>query len=205
MDSILKIFTLILLPFLVGIWLPESEQASASGYHIDVEFNPDRLDGRFTGGFGEQTCHSCHFDYDLNMDGGSLTIKGVPDSYQPGSKYTVKVTVESVHLENGGFQMTARFEDGRQAGEFEWCGDHLKYTPSISDNVKYLQHTLDSTLPSGDREVSWRFTWMAPESGPGKIIFNIAANAGNDDDSAFGDRIYVKELISVPKQEDDQP
>lgn len=196
MTTFLKIFTLTLIPLLVGLWLPEREVVM--NHHFDEEFNPDRLDGRFTGGFGEQTCHSCHFDYDLNMGGGSLSIEGLPDRYEPGSSYKIEVRVESERLENGGFQMTARFDDGNQAGKFEWSGDDLKYTPNISDDVKYLQHTLNSTVPTGEREVSWKFHWIAPESDSGEIIFNLAANAGNDDDSAFGDWIYVKELISEP-------
>lgn len=162
---------------------------------FDDDFNPEHLDGPFTGGFGELTCHSCHFDYDINMDGGSLTVNGLPDYYEAGELYKLTVTVESSHLENGGFQMTSRFEDGTQAGSFTWEDNHLMYTPNISDEVKYLQHTRESTAPTGDRKVSWNFTWSAPETVTGSIIFNIAANAGNNDDSSFGDWIYTKELI----------
>lgn len=192
-----KIITLILLPFLVGIFMPVSENVQP--VHGEFDFNPERLDGRFTGGFGEQTCHSCHFDYDINMDGGAVSVEGLPETYRPGNSYEVVVIVESIQLENGGFQMTARFEDGSQAGLFDWAGDHLMYTPNISDEIKYVQHTRESTRPSVNGEVSWKFKWTAPESRTEKIFFNIAANAGNDDDSAFGDWIYVKELVVNPE------
>jgi hypothetical protein len=195
MANLIKITSLILFPFVIGIGMPESEKDIVP---FDADFNPEHLDGPFTGGFGELTCHSCHFDYDLNMYGGSLTVDGLPDNYQPGNSYNLTVTVESSHLENGGFQMTARFEDGSQAGSFNWDGDHLMYTPKISEEVKYLQHTRQSTSPTEDREVSWNFVWTAPKSATGSIIFNIAANAGNNDDSSFGDWIYVDELISNP-------
>ncbi len=193
MANLIKITSLILFPFVIGISMPESEKDIVP---IDGDFNPEHLDGPFTGGFGELTCHSCHFDYDINMDGGSLTVEGLRDSYQPGKRYDMKVIVESSHLENGGFQMTSRFKNGSQAGKFEWTGNHLMYTPNISDEVKYLQHTRESTTPSGDRKVSWSFTWTAPETAIGSIIFNIAANAGNNDDSSFGDWIYTKEHIT---------
>lgn len=187
-----KLIPLILLPFLAGIFLPEWNTGSA---FADVDdFNPEHLDGAFTGGFGEQTCHSCHFDYDLNMEGGSLTVEGIPDQYKPGSEYQVKVTVESEQLEKGGFQMTARFEDGTQAGWFKWESDRLLVTPSISDEIQYVQHSEKGTGPVNEREVSWALTWEAPENEAGKIIINIAANAGNNDDSAFGDWIYTKEI-----------
>ena len=197
MQIALKLLSIILLPFLVGISIPDKKAATAD---LKIDFNPEHLDGRFTGGFGEQTCHSCHFDYDLNQEGGSLAVEGINDEYQPGKSYEITVTVESVHLENGGFQMASRFEDGTQAGVFEWNGERLMYTPSISDDVKYLQHSREGTTKTGEREISWKFYWIAPESDSGNIIFNIAANAGNDDDSAFGDWIYVKEIeLSAPR------
>lgn len=167
----------------------ESEMIITTG----EDFNPEHLDGPFTGGFGEQTCHSCHFDYDLNQEGGSLMVEGVDNTFKPGKSYDITVTVESEHLEIGGFQMTARFEDGTQAGEFKWTGDHLMLTPSISDEVQYLQHSREGTSPTAEREVSWTFTWNAPERSE-SVIFNVAANAGNYDDSVFGDWIYAKEI-----------
>ena len=161
--------------------------------------NPDHLDGTFTGGFGEETCRSCHFDYDLNMDGGSLVLDGVPESYESGKDYEITVTLQAEQLEVGGFQMTTRFEDGSQAGDFSWDGEHLMFTPSISDEVKYLQHTADGTEPSSEGEIQWTFTWTSPEVNDGEVILNIAANSGNYDDSSFGDWIYAKELTLRPE------
>jgi hypothetical protein len=192
MATFFKLILIILFPFIVGNMMPERE--TVYPINNELEFNPDHLDGRFTGGFGEQTCHSCHFDYDLNREGGSLTIGGIDGEYQPGKTYEITITVESEHLKNGGFQMTSRFEDGSQAGTFEWNGDRLRYTPSISDEVKYLQHGREGISPTAERKVSWTFLWNAPDEKANKVIFNIAANAGNDDDSAFGDWIYVREL-----------
>lgn len=196
MATYLKLIICILFPFVVALTMPANEP-EIFPQEDSFDLNSDRLDGRFTGGFGEQTCHSCHFDYELNMDGGSLTIDGLPDNYQPGDTYDVTIAVKSEHLENGGFQMTARFEDGSQAGRFTWSGENLRFTPGISDEVQYLQHAEAGTRPTANREVSWNFNWQAPEARNGSIIFNIAANAGNNDDSAFGDWIYVKELESA--------
>jgi hypothetical protein len=197
MATYLKLIICILFPFVVAIAMP-ANNPEYFPQEDTFDFNSERLDGRFTGGFGEQTCHSCHFDYDINMPGGSLSMDGLPSAYTPGNEYEVTVTVESERLENGGFQMTSRFEDGSQAGSFSWEGNRLKFTPGISDEVQYLQHTHEGTRPTATREVSWNFTWTAPESPDGKVIFNIAANAGNDDDSSFDDWIYVDELTSNP-------
>lgn len=196
MNTVIKLLSIILLPFLIGIYLPERASSVKTGH---IKFNPERLDGPFTGGFGEQTCHSCHFDYDINMEGGSLTIEGIKDSYQPGTSIDITVTVESERLEIGGFQLTSRFEDGSQAGRFDWDGDNLMFTPSVSEDIQYLQHSAEGTRPTGDRKVNWSFTWLAPENNKGPVIFNLAANAGNDDDSSFGDWIYVKEFTVLPE------
>ena len=192
MKSLIKLIPIILSPFVVGMLLPEPKIIPASEGLPAA--NPEHLDGAFTGGFGEETCRSCHFDYDLNMDGGSLDVSGIPGSIEPGDEYEIIVTVESEQLEVGGFQMTARFDDGSQAGEFSWSGDQLMFTPSVPDTLQYLQHSAEGTSPTEERKVQWSFTWKAPEDRDSRIIFNIAANAGNNDDSSFGDWIYAEEI-----------
>lgn len=198
MKILIKLVSIILFPFLVGISLPEPRPELSEENSEELK-NPDHIQGAFTGGFGEETCRSCHFDYDLNPEGGSLTAEGISDTFKPGERYQVSVTVESERLEVGGFQMTARFEDGAQAGSFEWEGDRLMFTPSVPEELEYIQHSRSGVEPAGKREVSWTFTWIAPKEAPGPVIFNIAANAGNDDDSSFGDWIYAKEITSDPQ------
>lgn len=196
MNHFLKLISIMIFPFFVGVSLPEPEYTGIAGHTV----NPENLDGAFTGGFGEQTCRSCHFDYDLNMEGGSLTIEGFSRTYEPGNRYEVTVTIHSERLELGGFQMTARFEDGTQAGKFSWQGDRLMFTPSasVTGDVQYLQHSREGTSPTGEREIRWTFTWTAPEKENGQVIINVAANAGNNDDSSFGDWIYAEKLILEP-------
>jgi hypothetical protein len=191
------------LPLLIGLSLPENNTSMANTPKIlstDYDGYPDYLPGAFTGGFGEETCHSCHFDYDLNDERGSLTVQGPDEKYTPGESYEFTVIVESERIGNGGFQMTARFEDGSQAGRFDWTGDRLTFTPSVDENIQYLQHSEAGSNLTAEREISWSFEWIAPDNNPGPVIFNIAANAGNDDYSAFGDWIYVQEIIVKPQQ-----
>ena len=191
MKTLLKLLSIVSIPFLIGLSIPEAKNSQALKNEFD---NPDHLDGAFTGGFGEETCRSCHFDYDLNMDGGSLVLDGVPESYESGKDYEITVTLQAEQLEVGGLQLTTRFEDGSQAGDFSWDGEHLMFTPSISDEVKYLQHSAEGTEPTSGNEIYWTFTWTAPEVNDEEVILNIAANSGNYDDSSFGDWIYAKEL-----------
>ncbi|PKD42457.1 choice-of-anchor V domain-containing protein [Rhodohalobacter barkolensis] len=190
MKILLKLLGIVSIPFIVGLSMPEVKSNHSLISKVE---NPDHLDGAFTGGFGEETCRSCHFDYDLNMDGGSLTMDGVPETYEAGKDYEITIKLKAEQLEVGGFQMTTRFEDGSQAGEFSWEGNDLMFTPSVSDEVKYLQHSASGTQKAEDRTIQWSFTWKAPEQDGEKVILNIAANSGNYDDSSFGDWIYADE------------
>ena len=46
------------------------------------------------GGFGDDTCHACHFENDLDAPGGSLTLGGVPDTFDPSQTYRITVSLE---------------------------------------------------------------------------------------------------------------
>lgn len=156
---------------------------------------PEHLTGTFTGGFEEETCRSCHFDYDLNPNGGSLTIAGIPAPISVGETIEIKVTVEREELGAAGFQLTARNEDGSQAGRFEIEDNtRLMFSESVPDSLQYVQHTNEGTNPSEENKNSWTVTWKAPETMEGSIIFNISANAANGDQSEFGDFIYAEEI-----------
>ena len=186
-----QLIILIAFPFVVGLMVNGEKSSVPDGVRY-TEY-PEHLDGPYTGGFGEETCRSCHFDYDLNMDGGGLSVEGLSESYTPGEMIPVTVTVQSKYLEIGGFQMSARFEDGSRAGSFQWDGNELMFTPETDDNMQYIQHSESGTKPDSGRSVSWSFNWTAPEDSS-TVIFNVAANAGNYDDSSFGDWIYIKEI-----------
>lgn len=92
---------------------------------------PEHLAGPFTGGFGEQSCHSCHFDYDLNMPDGVLELTGLPNTIEPGKIYELEVLIRRPDLGAAGFQLTSRFEDGSQAGSFI-LNHEVIFTPNTS-------------------------------------------------------------------------
>lgn len=189
---------LLALPFLtlllaINMWdfNGESETAKDTG----EIFYPEHLTGTFTGGFGEETCRSCHFDYELNPDGGGMSVDGIHENISAGETVEIQVTVERGELGTAGFQLSARNEDGSQAGRFEIEGnDRIMFSNAVPDSLQYVQHTNDGTTPSQENTNSWSIKWEAPESPEGPIIFNIAANAANGDQSEFGDFIYAEEL-----------
>lgn len=159
---------------------------------------PEHIAGAYTGGFEEQSCHSCHFDYDLNQPEGELSVSGIEESFEAGQEYAIYIRVNRADMNAAGLQMTARFEDGSQAGQFE-IDDKLTTTPNIESSVTYVQHAV-GMVDAENGEKSWQIIWTAPDEATEPIIFNIAVNAANGDASAFGDWIYLKEMrIESPK------
>lgn len=154
---------------------------------------PEELPGAFTGGFGEETCHSCHFDYPLNPEEGKLEISGFPESYSPGETYIFSIKLSRQYLGQAGFQISSRFEDGNQAGIFDTQSERLQLT-HVEGSIQYVQHKIDASTFTDGNSTTWEITWTAPESGTQTVVFNLAANAGNGDASAFGDFIFTREL-----------
>jgi len=143
-----------------------------------------------TGGFGEPTCRACHFDAPLNDAGGRLTLEGIPRDYAPGHTYRLRITVTHPGLAAGGFQLSARFRDGAQAGAFTVDPALMRVRRADSSGVVYASHTKTGTRPVAPDTARWTLAWHAPARGD-TILFHLAANAANGDDSEFGDFIFT--------------
>lgn len=156
---------------------------------------PEHLTGAFTGGFGEQTCRSCHFDYDLNPGEGRLSVSGVPERITGGETLKILIRLERDKMGRAGFQLSARYAGGKQAGDFDIGGDdRVMFSKAVPDSLVYVQHSSSGSHPVKESTTSWTVTWQAPGSLDGPVTFNVAANAANGDQSEFGDFIYTEEL-----------
>lgn len=159
----------------------------------------DRPPPAYTGGFGEPTCRACHADAPLNEASGTLAIDGVPDRYQPGRTYELAVTLRRDEMRRSGFELAARLADGdgagTQAGGLAPADDRTAVVRDSATRVEYLTHTLVGTSLAADGTGRWTFRWTAPAGTAGRaVVFHVAANAANDDDSPLGDFIYVRAL-----------
>lgn len=139
-------------------------------------------------------------DNPLNAEGGKLEVTGIPEAYVPGETYRITVTISRADLMRGGFQMTSRFADGKQAGAWR-ATDRLRArvsSPEAEPRIQFVQHNgMGSTAPSPGAN-TWTVEWTAPNANP--VQFHIAANATNDDASPLGDFIYTAEFRSAPRQ-----
>lgn len=202
MKHTLSIVLITLFPFIFGKIVPSANGDQNVEKEKQITTYPDHIAGAYTGGFGEQSCHSCHFDYDLNQPEGELIFSGIEDEYQAGREYKLSLTVKRKDINRAGFQMTARFGDGSQAGSFT-ITEELSTTPNIENRVTYLQHAVGKVEAEGVKK-NWQITWKAPAERSEPVIFNIAANAANGDASEFGDWIYVKEIEVEPNNSKNQ-
>lgn len=157
-----------------------------------------------TGGFGEPSCQSCHFDNPVNAPGGSVTLDGIAGRFVPGRDYDLTVTLKRDGLRRGGFEMSARFaggaDRGKQAGTWRAPAPRLQIVPSATNpSLMFVQHTTAGTLCAQPGSTSWTMTWIAPAAASGAVQFNVAANATNDDASPLGDYIYLIEKRANPE------
>ena len=143
-----------------------------------------------TGGFADETCRQCHFENDLNDPAGSLVLTGLPEIYEPKQLYELAVTLRRPDMGRGGFQLSARLAEDRQAGDLRPADARVQITRSDADPITYVSHSAEGTALTADGAASWRVRWTAP-SERSMVVFHVAANAANDDASEFGDYIYV--------------
>lgn len=161
-----------------------------------------------TGGFEEPTCHRCHFDHPVGAEGGRLELQGLPVSYEPGASYRITIVLERPGMARAGFQLSSRFLEGELRGG--QAGVLRAYPPGgtrvdileTPAGVLYAQHTQEGSrrLEGGEPpRALWGVEWTAPERPGGTVVFHLAANAGNDDDSEFGDYVYLETALSSPR------
>lgn len=183
--SVYTLALIIAMPVLTGMaWF----RAYPKQQHF---FYPDRVLPAVTGGFGEVSCHSCHFDGDLNSKAGSVSLKGLPDVIKAGKTYDLEVELRHPQLVKAGFQLSIRTPDGLQSGSFVSVDDRTLVQAGPDGKVQYMNHSEKGSAGYSGSAV-WKFKWRAGDK-PGDIILNLAANAANGDDSEFGDNVYVED------------
>jgi hypothetical protein len=150
-----------------------------------------------TGGFKEDTCRMCHFDYPLNDKNGSLRLEGLPEKYKPGERHVLTIRLTHPQLERGGFEMTSRFASGermgQQAGSFEVLDARSEVAAGAEGPIQYVRQTFAGSSPEMKGSILWSVAWRSPRDSAAPVVFHAAANAANYDDSPLGDYPYSLE------------
>lgn len=154
-----------------------------------------------TGGFGEMTCHECHWENPLNEPPGLLTLSGIPSTYAPGEAYTITVSVAHPEAKQAGFELSARMGGAISAGT---TAGQLRATDSLTRVVNEKGIAYISQTEAGSKAITaqagrWTFEWTAPSSAE-PVVFHAAANAANGDASPLGDHIYTAAVTSTARR-----
>jgi hypothetical protein len=153
----------------------------------------------FSGGFGEQSCHACHFHAAVNAAPGRVTIAGVPDRFAPGRRYPLTATLSRPGMKLAGLQLTARFKDGgAQAGALAPDeGEQDRVRVDVQSGVQYFNQRRRGTSLTSSDTASWKLIWTAPASG-GAVVFHVATNAADGDETVEGDYVHTAAVESAP-------
>jgi hypothetical protein len=159
------------------------------------------LDGppaRVTGGFGEDSCESCHFGNPENDATGRLRLHGLPETYEAGRTYELRIELARAGMQAAGFQLAIRDADGQaQAGTLEAPdGDGAAVQLIESRGIRFVQHDRDGAQPKSDDVAVWTVRWTAPAGG--RVLAHASAVAGDGDSSQAGDFVFTIEVESVP-------
>ncbi len=172
---------------------------------------PDGAPARVTGGFGEDSCLSCHWEFEGRaVEAGSLAVRGLPSQWEAGGRYPVQVVLEHPEMAVGGFQLSARFAaDTSQAGRFAVPeGEKGRVMLLEEGGLHFAQHReAGIEVAPGEDRIAWEVVWVAPERGGGSILLHGAAVAGDGDRSQMGDWVhhFEKEIEGTASREDRTP
>ncbi len=173
--------------------------STPAGGPMAVPF-PDGPPARVTGGFGEDSCLTCHWDGSENDGVGTLTVSGFPEAYASGAEYELTIDLGHPSLVSGGFQLAIRTrEGGTQAGSLHPAGTEAARVGILEDrDVQFAHQTAAGARPSGEGKTGWAVRWTAPEADSGPLLLHLSAVAGDGDASQMGDAVYTVELESRP-------
>lgn len=140
-------------------------------------------------------CLACHFDAPDPSDSQALSIEGLPERPEPGTAYTLKLRLSDPTLKNAGFMLIVTAAEA-PAGKLMAVDARTE----IGENGTVARSTRAGSVPATAGESAWDLVWTAPAGPTGAIRFEFWANAGNDDQSPFGDTLHhrIWQLPAAP-------
>jgi uncharacterized protein (TIGR03437 family) len=164
-------------------------------------------------GTGEQTCGQvlCHVGTAVNGGGGNVRITSpAGNSYLPGQRQMLTITITDSAARVYGFQVTARLASDRnqQAGNFTGADGMRVICAGTSPNdagrdrsggacpddspIEFIQHRAPFNRNTIEIE------WAPPTRISGDVEIYVAANAADGDGTSSNDRIYTSSLTLSP-------
>ncbi len=154
--------------------------------------------------FRENSCVECHAGGSANSGPGrvALTFNGTTaTTYATGSSVPIQITITDTGggRRRWGFELSARFSDGTQAGDFANVSNATAVFSEQSlsfpsgGTIRWATHNIAQSFVG--TSFTFSITWNAPaSSAKGDVIFNVAGNAADGSLDDTNDRIYTAEV-----------
>jgi hypothetical protein len=170
--------------------VPAIAGAAIAGVAVPTVFAfPDGAPWEAAGGEG---CVQCHFDAPPDESSAGVSLLGLPGTVSPGARYPLTIRLEDERLENAGFLLSA-WQGPEGVGSLE-AGRFEAADAKVATAGARARSTEEGSLPTSDGVAEWSVVWQAPASLDGPVVFELWANAGNDDKSPFGDATHRHEV-----------
>jgi hypothetical protein len=139
-------------------------------------------------------CAVCHTGAASASDeDGDVELRGLPEHYTPGKRYTVTFTVRHSGEQRlrWGFMVTAVSADTHRPAGRLVVTDRINTQASTSpEGGGFVTHTYPGTAIGRSKGHSWSFDWFAPEYNTGGVVFLGAGVAADADGTEQGDLVY---------------
>jgi uncharacterized protein (TIGR03437 family) len=166
-------------------------------FSFSASANPINPPLAFTGGYSEPSCTQCHTGT-VNPPGGSVSILGVPAVYQPGVTIPLQVQIADAAGASWGFELSARFANGSQAGSFTPSGT-VSVAIATWDAFPVQYARPGAAAVQAGPKFFFNVNWTTPpDLSGGEVVFDAAGVAANNDRQASGDHTYTTEVRSAP-------
>ena len=159
----------------------------------------DGPDPGLTGAPGEQNCTACHLGRAVNSGAGSFKIE-LPggDTYAPGQKIQLTVTLADPAARRWGFELTARSSTDAQQTAGTLAPSNNQTQIVALGARQFILHTAVGTRNGTTGSATFTFDWTAPAADFGPVTFYAAGNAANGNGTELGDTIYTTNKQATP-------
>lgn len=137
-------------------------------------------------------CAACHLGTEAPVDSDALLIEGLPAAFAAGKSYRLTIVLADPALRNAGFLLTILGDDGTGAGQLAAIDSRTEAAGGQA------RSTWDGSFTARPGLARWTLDWTAPAAGSGELRFDLWGNAGNDDLSPLGDRLFHREFTLGP-------
>lgn len=140
----------------------------------------------YTGSPGETNCSSCHSG--ASSPSSAISIRSIPsftnNQYQPGSTYTIQITVRASGFSKFGFGCEILNASNANAGLMQAAGPGVKFL-NVTVQGNQRRNAVHTTGKLSSDSATFVFEWVAPQSGAATVY--VSGNAANGNNSTSGD------------------